>query len=302
MSLTAILLIVVSAFTHAGWNLLSKRQRPEAAFFLVGNVIGSFALLPVVVPNLGEYARYPLAVWALIAATGICQAVYFWALAGAYRAGHMTVAYPLARSSPVIVVTVVGVFMGHGDQIGVTCVAGILLVVGGCFLVPMKKFRELRLRNYINATCGLALLAAAGTAGYSILDDEALRVLRGGTTALSATMRITVLYLFVEASSASIWLAAALVPTRTGRRRIIDVLRHNAAMAATAGVAIYFTYALVLASMAFVKNVSYVVAFRQLSIPLGAVMGVLLLREPAHRPKLVGAVVIFIGLVLVGIG
>jgi uncharacterized membrane protein len=51
-----------------------------------------------------------------------------------------------------------------------------------------------------------------------------------------------------------------------------------------------------------VTNVSYVVAFRQLSIPLGAFVGVFVLKEPRYRPKLVGVLVMFAGLVLVGAG
>ena len=44
------------------------------------------------------------------------------------------------------------------------------------------------------------------------------------------------------------------------------------------------------------------VAFRQLSIPVGTLMGAVLLKEPHHPPKLAGVTVIFAGLVLVGTG
>ena len=68
------------------------------------------------------------------------------------------------------------------------------------------------------------------------------------------------------------------------------------------GIGIYAAYTLVLVAMAFVSNVSYVVAFRQVSIPLGAVTGVLVLRDPPYLPKLVGVVIMFAGLLLVGLG
>ena len=57
-----------------------------------------------------------------------------------------------------------------------------------------------------------------------------------------------------------------------------------------------------LISLAFVDNVSYVVAFRQLSIPLGAAFGMLALKEPGYRPKLAGILVMVTGLVLVATG
>ena len=54
--------------------------------------------------------------------------------------------------------------------------------------------------------------------------------------------------------------------------------------------------------MGFVTNVSYVVAFRQISIPLGALVGVFALKEPRYRPKFAGVLIMFAGLILVGIG
>ena len=71
--------------------------------------------------------------------------------------------------------------------------------------------------------------------------------------------------------------------------------------AAITGIGIYLTYGLVLASMNYVTNVSYVAAFRQLSIPLGALMGIIFLKEPAYRVKIFGVVSIFAGLVMVGL-
>ena len=61
-----------------------------------------------------------------------------------------------------------------------------------------------------------------------------------------------------------------------------------------------FTYGLVLVSMNYVSNVSYVAAFRQFSTPLGALFGMAFLKEPRHMPKIAGVVVIFLGLVVVG--
>jgi hypothetical protein len=40
MSVTAAVLLLISAITHAGWNYISKKEHPTAAFFLVANTIG----------------------------------------------------------------------------------------------------------------------------------------------------------------------------------------------------------------------------------------------------------------------
>ena len=54
--------------------------------------------------------------------------------------------------------------------------------------------------------------------------------------------------------------------------------------------------------ISYVANINYVAAFRQLSIPLGAIFGMSLLKESRHPPKLVGVSIIFLGLVVAAIG
>jgi uncharacterized membrane protein len=105
-----------------------------------------------------------------------------------------------------------------------------------------------------------------------------------------------------EGLSTSMWLLVPLVVLKTERRRLADALRTDTRRAAIVGAGIYFTYSLVLISMAFVTNVSYVVAFRQLSVPLGVTLGVLVLREPRHTPKFVGVALMSLGLFLVATG
>jgi len=303
MSLAAIVLVVLSAFMHAGWNLLSKRQHPSASFFLVASIAGALMFAPALVLYRHTLLHHiPARVWMLLLISGFFLALYYISLAGAYRAGDMSVAYPLARSSPVIVVTVVALILGRGDQISPICVGGIILVVGGCFLIPAQRFRDLRLKNYLNPVCGLALLAALGTSGYSIVDDEALRQLRSNAQVTIGNTQMTLLYACLEALAASLWLALFVVLRRSGRSSLTRVLRTNRRHALLAGVAIYLTYAIVLVALAFADNVSYVVGFRQLSIPLGATFGILVLGESPHAPKIAGVVIMFIGLILVAVG
>ena len=86
------------------------------------------------------------------------------------------------------------------------------------------------------------------------------------------------------------------------RQSITDILQPYKKPAAMTGIGIYLTYGLVLVSMNYVTNVSYVAAFRQLSIPLGALLGMALLKEPRYPPKIIGVVIVFLGLVLVSMG
>ena len=302
MTLTAILLILISATVHVGWNLLGKRNHPTAAFLLVANTLGWLCLAPALIPFGHALAAFPIEVWGWLALTGFFQALYYAALAGAYRAGDMSVAYPLARSTPVVLVAVAGLVLGRRNDLSAATLAGMGLIVAGGLLLPLRRFGDARLADYRQRATALALLAAVGTAGYSLVDDHALRLLRAVPGLPVSGVAATLVYSLFEGISSSAWLGLWIVVQRRGRADVWDVARAHLGRAWLAGFFIYLGYTLVLVAMGFVTNVSYVVAFRQLSIPLGALVGVFALKEPRHPPKLIGVLVMFAGLVLVGIG
>ena len=302
MTLTAILLLVVAAGLHASWNLASKSRQPTASYFLLASLAGVVVQAPALwlAPETLRLLLTPR-LGGLLLATSVAMALYYIALAGAYRAGDMSVAYPLARAAPVLLVVVVTFLLGRGHQLSLVCGAGMVLVVTGCFLVPQHRFDELHARRYLNPTCALALLAAVGTAGYSVIDDQVLRELRAAAGADTSRLALTAVYGCLEALVTALLLAAFVVVRPAGRASLRRALRTEKTYALLTGVAIHVTYLLVLVAMGFARNVSYVVAFRQLSIPLGAVIAIVFLREPPYRPKLAGVAVMLVGLVLVAL-
>lgn len=301
MSSLAILLVLVSAFTHAGWNLLGKVRNPTAASFLVANVVGSILLLPALVALGPRIPDVPPSVWWSLLATGFFQALYYTALAGAYRAGDMSVAYPVARSVPVLLTTAfVAATRGIGS-FSVPYAAGCLLVVTGLVLVPARARGPGVARSPLVGACTLlALCAALGSTGYSLVDSAALSTLRGGGR-FSAT-EAALFYLAAEALSSTVWMVGSVLLRRAERRELRRVTLVSWRPAALMGLGIYLTYGLVLVAMAFARNVGYIVAFRQLSIPLGAVLAILIFREPAPATRIAGIAVTCAGLVLVALG
>ncbi len=303
MSLTAILLVLLSASIHAGWNLISKRQHPSAAFFLIAALSGGLFLAPVLwVHHEVLFHQMPLRVWIYIGITGAFLALYFSGLAGAYRSGDMSVAYPIARSSPVIVVLAVAIVLGRGDQVSTVATAGLFVVVAGCFLIPLRHFRDFNIVRYWNPTCAFALLAALATAGYSITDDEALRLLRSQPDFELGTIQSALLYGSLEFISASLWLAIFIGFRKKERDYFRKVCCKEKRIAMASGLAIVLSYIFILMAFSHADNVSYVVGLRQLSIPLGALIAVVFLGEPANPPKWTGVCVMFLGLVMVAMG
>ncbi len=115
-------------------------------------------------------------------------------------------------------------------------------------------------------------------------------------------LQIAISYSPLRGLSSSAWLLLLTLAPPKGRAELSS-LRHNGFVsAALTGLGIYLAYTLVLVAMSQVTNVSYVVAFRQLSIPLGAILGLVVLREPRYPPKILGVALMFAGLVLVALG
>lgn len=304
MTLVSGLLILISAVIHAGWNLLSKRTDPSMTFFLAANILGNLCLAPALLLYGPIIQYFPKETIAWLALTGIFQAVYYLGLSGAYRIGHISIAYPLARSLPVVLVAVANLMLGRSQQLSVQALLGMLLITLGGILLPLRQWSDWRLRTYLSWSAFWALVAALGTVGYSIIDDHALRVIRNAVDGIStsSSLQATIVYSVLEGFSITFWLFLTILTRSQGRVAFTNSLRKHGLQSAAAGFAMVLAYTLVLIAMGFARNVSYVVAFRQVSILLGAVAGVFLLKEPAYPAKFVGVGAMFLGLVLTATG
>lgn len=301
MTLTATLIVLFSALAHATWNLFGKSVSPSGAFFWHCTLWGAVITLPVLVIYQSAIAELTPAIWWMVLLTGFFQAAYLSSLAAAYRHGEMSIVYPLARSSPLIILLVGAVFLGTVDRITFAAVAGILLIVVGCMVLPMRHLSEFRWSNYLNLATLFALMAAASTAGYSLVDDAATRWIRELPGHGLSDAETALLFVVLQAWSALVWLSA-MIAFQARERRLMSALVANWRSTLCAGILILGTYGLVVWAMAYADDVSYVVAFRQISIPIGVAMGWFFLRETLHGPKVLGVGVILIGLGLVVLG
>jgi len=273
-------------------------------FFSIAAATAAVMMIPVLVANVDLVAEVPAAVWLLLVFTGAAQAVYVHGLAGAYASGDISLAYPLARALPVLLVAAVGFLLGRGDRIGIVSVVGMVLITIGCVVLPLPRFRRLRLSDYRGAVYVMAVVAAIGTTGYTLIDDGALTRLDSLVDEVTSQTRVTLFYVSLQAAATAIGIVLLTVARSMTRHQLKAVARDQSLRRTgmLTGVVITATYGLALAAMAYVSDVSYVAAFRQLSIPIGAALGIVLSGEPRHGPKLFGVAVVTAGLVLVGLG
>ena len=302
MTIAAIALLTGSSITHALWNLAGKRHQPTAAYFLAANTLGTLAFAWIIVPTAPAIASFSPPIWLLIGLTGIFQAGYYTALAGTYRSGDLSVSYPIARAAAVLFIGILNTLFRNGHGPSPLAWAGMVCIAAGILLLPLEKLSGFRLSRYAQKSTLLALTAAMCTVGYSMADSRALSILAAMPDPPWGRTGVTLLYSVLEGLSTSAWLALLVFAAPRQRAAVREVATRGLWRTALTGATIFFSYTLVLFAMYLASDVSYVVAFRQLSVPIGAALGVLVLREPLHRPKIIGVAVVTIGLLLVALG
>lgn len=296
MSPAALTLVLVSVCMHAGWNVLGKRNTPSLGAFVLAYGVGGVAMLPLL--GLGpSLAALPVSFWGWLALSGLCQMLYMGGLAWAYARGEVSVLYPIARALPVILVPLVSIALLGSRVLDIWDGLGMILVVAGALCLPLSHPEARRFSTYLTPAMGFALLAAVGTVGYSLIDKQALGLMQdAGHSGLTAGA----VFMVLQALMTLTW-AIPLLALLSAERRLPALRQQGLPMLVVTGLMMTCTYGLVLMAMAITDEVSYVVALRQLSIPVGVLMGVLWLKEPASNAKTLGTLVMLTGLMMVAL-
>ncbi|MEZ8585339.1 EamA family transporter [Vibrio cyclitrophicus] len=297
MEFSAIVIVIISALLHAGWNVLGKsNQGSGSSFFLASGFAAAAILTPYLIWYVHSVglSNISLPFWQLLFLSGICQIVYLIGLGTAYKQADIGVIYPMARALPVLMVGLGTVLIGY--ELSSNQWIGFTLITLGCLFVPLKQFSELRLKAYLNLGVLWALIAAIGTTGYSIIDKEALLLLETLSTPSITNKHTAIFYLGTQfwaiVIPLSVWL---FVSNQKIEFYNAWLFRKRATLA---GIMMASTYGLVLFAMSMTENVSLVVALRQVSIIFGVVMGIYFLKEKWHVTRGVGVVFIIAGLVI----
>lgn len=135
MSITALVLIIIAAVAHSTWNLLAKRAadcRHLMWFVCIGS---SILMLPAAIWVLGDdWPKLGLKAAGFLLATGLLHVFYFEALQRGYRAGDLSVVYPLARGTGPLFSFGGAILVLH-ERPTVIAIGGALLVVCGILLL-----------------------------------------------------------------------------------------------------------------------------------------------------------------------
>ncbi len=283
LSPSALLLLLVAAAVHAGWNLLVKQAGEKHIFSWWALVTGSLLFVPLVLWG----APWPARVWPYALASGLAEAGYFALLALAYRLTDFSLAYPLARGAAPALLALWAVLWLHetprpGGVLGLgTLVLGLIIVGAARTKGP-------------NGTAGRpwAGIAAALAVGvlisiYSAIDGAAVRFV--------SPVPYTALVLVLGAL-----FVTPVVLLLYDRRALLAEWRRSWPRILLVGPLMLLSYGLVLIAYTLAP-VSYAGAVREVSILFAALAGWRWLREPLGRWRLAGAGLICAGILLIAL-
>jgi drug/metabolite transporter (DMT)-like permease len=275
VSLGALVLVVCAAALHAGWNALAKRGGDQIVFLWLATIASTVAVTPLGIWQLSQDGVATAAV-PFIVATIVVHALYFYALGRAYASGAYSLVYPVARGLGVALVPVLALVV-FDERLSPAGTLGIALVVAGIaalHLLPGRPAGAPRLGR------GLLwpMLTGFTIAGYSLVDKAGVARIHPVPYIMLMEIGCALLGLPL------LWLRPAAVRRELGGwRRVV-----------LAGVMSTLAYTLVLFAFRMSKT-GYVVAARELSIVLSALIGSLLLREGRLAPRLAGAAIVLAG-------
>jgi drug/metabolite transporter (DMT)-like permease len=283
----ALTLILAAAFIHATWNLLNKRASGHATFTWVVAVLSAVFYLPVAMAAvLFWQARIGWVEIGLMAGSAALHTGYFVLLNEGYRAGDLSLVYPLARGTGPLLSSA-GAILFFGERPSALALVGGLLIVLGVMVLTGSPDK---LRQQAGAKKAIVYALVTGTfiAAYTLWDKQAVSTFAVGPILLDWGSNL----------GRSLLLTPFALRHWNSARNEWRIHRFEAI-----GVALLvpLSYILVLTAMQFTP-VSYVAPAREISILIGTVMGARLLAEGDVHRRLAAAGAMVLGVVALAIG
>ncbi|HWG64479.1 MAG TPA: EamA family transporter [Streptosporangiaceae bacterium] len=304
MSATALVLIAVAAIAHATWNLFSKQASAagRASFVWLMSATAAVVYAPVAaVSVLLNPPRLSALAWVFIGGTGLLQAGYFLFLQAGYRAGDLSLVYPVGRGTGALLAALAGIALlgerpGPAGIAGIGCVVIGLVVLGtppraGSLLPPGPQTAARPMPAHVSRALLFAVVTGGFIASYTLWDKFAL-------TALHVPPLVQG---YASLPTMAVVLAAFAVAGRDRAARTAGVWRRYRAQVIGAAVLSPLAYILVLTALSFTA-VSAIAPAREVSVLAGVLLGRRLLAEGSLARRLAAAAAIVAGVICIALG
>ena len=273
--------VLIAAACHASWNAVIKfGLDPFTTTALIAIMSGVVAapLVPV-------FGLPPAAAWPWVIASVILHLGYYVGLTEAYRSGDMGQVYPIARGSAPLMTASASTLL-LGEALGLGGWIGIVVLAAGVVLMSLRGGRDIAKLD--RRAVGFALFTAVTICAYSLVDGI------GARTAGNAHAYTAALFVCDGLSMATFALL------RRGSGVVVEMGR-NWKAGLIGGALSLVAYWIAIWAMS-VAPIALVAALRETSVLFGALIAVIVLREPLRASRIAAAVMIVIGLALIRLG
>ncbi|HYP05261.1 MAG TPA: EamA family transporter [Bryobacteraceae bacterium] len=280
MTATTFSLVALSALMHAYWNFLLKRSGGSQTVVALSKLVEAALFLPLLVFGGTPHAGQLRDLWLLPSIGAVFVLANYVLLAAAYMRGDLSIIYPVVRGGILAFLPPLA-YLTIGERLtplGWTAIAAILTGI------VVLQYR----RGPVGAgasTTAILLALAAGlvSAGNTIWDKAAIQTLSPITYFGAYTVIVGVCYSAIlrRTAAATIW--------RDHRWAIVQIGLFNSG-----------SYLLALAALK-TGGATHVIATRQLSIAIGALLGWRWLGEALPAPRIAGILFIVAGCILMGV-
>lgn len=277
LPLSAAALVLVAAVAHAAWNAIAHHIDDEVATFALLGIGGA-------IPAIGLVALAPLPEpdsWPYLAASVAAHIAYFVLLMRSYRLGDFNQAYPLARgTSPLVVTVLAAVFVGEVPT---------PLVLTGVLVVSIG-LGSLVLAGGLPSRDDLPAISAAAATGLTIATYTTIDGV--GVRASGSAAGYTGWLLLAECT-----LLVTYAVARRGSALAAQV-RPRLALGLLGGILSVLAYGLVLWAQTR-GALAPIAALRESSIIVGALIGAVVFHERFGRARTIATAIVFAGIVLI---
>uniref|UniRef100_UPI0039F08E6F EamA family transporter n=1 Tax=Bordetella sputigena TaxID=1416810 RepID=UPI0039F08E6F len=292
--------VLLAALLHASWNAMLHGNRDR----LLSMAWMSIAIAAVSTAVAASAPLPNIAAWPYIVASGLIHVVYNASLVYSYRRGDLTQAYPIARGSSPLLVTLGAAVFAH-EEIGPLRLLGIVMVSGGiiALALPRRAYAaSARKSGAVGDRAGepvrgprIALLAAFATgaliAVYTVIDGIGVRLSDG-----QALRYIAWMFLFY-------WLTPLLFIATRGVRALVEPVRAapSAIFSSIAGGLVSIgAYGIVIWAMQW-GEMGAVSALRETSVVFALLIGRAFLGETVSGQRWIACLVVAAGAICLGL-
>ncbi len=271
--------VLFAAACHAGWNASIKRTLdPLATTVLIALGAGLVALPGFAITGFPAPPSWP---WLI--ASIIVHLFYFAGLIECYRFGDLGQVYPIARgAAPLMTATVTTFYVG--ELLSASGWLGIVALAAGVLLLSLRGGRDLA--NLDRRAVGAALFTAVTICAYSVVDGIGARAAGPGNA---------------SAYSVALFVGIAPVVLAYGIARdglaVIPAMRPHWKIGLAGGALAVISYTIAIWAMT-VAPIAIIAALRETSVLFGALIAVVVLKEPLRPARIGAALMIVAGLVL----